>query len=110
MNRFMIGGLSILLLSAIGAPTVEAAEEQQGLRISDVEQVSLTGAADLVTHGASSSAVGGMAVSDAPELGQVADSIYVDRSQSSFEFDMKPSPEAGPTEIHGNRSVNLLSQ
>ena len=109
MNRFMIGGLSILLLSAIGASAVEASEEQQELRINDVEQTTFTGA-DLQTYGASSSSIGGLALTDAPEHDQVADSIQVDRSQSVFEFEMKPSAEAGPTETHGNRSVNFLLQ
>ena len=108
MNRFMIG-LSILLLSAIGVPAVEAAEEQPELRINDIEPTISTGA-DLVTHGASSSSIGGLALTNAPEPGQVADSIQVDRSRSIFEFEMKPSAEAGPTEGHGNRSLNLPLQ
>ena len=106
MKRFMIGGLSILLLSAIGAPAVEAVDEQQELRLNDVEQTVLTGA-DLVTQGASSSSIGGLALTDAPEHDDIADSIQVDRSRSIFEFEMKPGAEAGPTATHGNRSVNF---
>ena len=109
MNRFMIGGLSVLLLSAISAPVVKAAEEQQVLRINDVESAVLTGA-DLVTYEASSDSIGGLALTDAPEHDEIADSIRVDRSRSMFEFEMKPSAEAGPTEIHGNRSVHFPLQ
>lgn len=109
MNRFIIGGLSLLMLSTIAIPAVDASEEQQELRINDVEQVVLTGA-DLITHGASASSIGGLALTDAPDPGQVADSIQVDRNRSLFEFEMKPGAEAGPTESHGNRSVNFPLQ
>ena len=109
MKRCITVGLSILLLSAISAPAVEASEEQQELRVNDVEQATLTGD-DLETYGASSSSIGGAALTDAPEHGQVADSIQVDQSRSILEFEMTPSPEAGPTETQGNRSVNFLLQ
>lgn len=109
MNRFIISGLSLLLASAIAAPAVKASEEQQELRINDVDPAVLTGA-DLVTHEASSSSIGGLALTDAPDPGQVADSIQVDRSRSISEFEMQPSAEAGPTETHGNRSVNFPLQ
>ena len=108
MNRFIIGGLSLLLTSAIAVPAVKASEDQPEIRLNDVEQPVLTGA-ELVTHGASTHSTGGLALTDAPDPEQVADSIQIDRSALS-EFEMQPSPEAGPTEAHGNRSVNFPLQ
>ena len=106
MNRLMMGCLSILLLSAIDVPAVQAVEEQQELRINDVEAAVSTGAG-LVTHGVSSSSIGGLALIDPPEHDEIADSIQIDRRTSLFEFEMKPGAEAGPTATHGNRSVNF---
>ncbi|MDJ0707332.1 MAG: hypothetical protein QNJ46_29005 [Leptolyngbyaceae cyanobacterium MO_188.B28] len=105
MNRFIIGGLSLLLASTIAVPAVKASEDQPEIHLNDVEQPVLTGA-DLVTHGASSSSIGGGPLTDAPDPEQVADSIQIDRSALS-KFEMQPSPEAGPTEAHGNRSVSF---
>ena len=105
MNRFMLGGLSLMLASTIAVPAVKASEDQPEIRLNDVEQPVLTGA-DLVTHGASTQSVGGLALTEAPDPEEVANSIQVDRSALS-EFEIQPSPEAGPTETHGNRSVSF---